>query len=89
MNTHSLLNDRAMRVRMNRCLKKILMVDRKFVPSGVTQELRNWLLSLEMTGAERRIAENMVKEMLLEYERRLRWIGHQLEQDVFKRFGGD
>jgi hypothetical protein len=41
-----------------------------------------------MTEPEIKIAAHMTKEILAEYSRRLRWVEQQLEQDVFKRFGG-
>lgn len=82
------LNDKVLRMRINKMLERSLGTSEQFIPVNVTAELRRWFFSLKMTEPEIKIAAHMTKEILAEYSRRLRWVEQQLEQDVFKRFGG-
>lgn len=81
------ISERNVRARISKVLKSSLCKTR-FVPSQATMGLKRWLLSLELTPVERRVVASAAREILLDFERRARWIGNELEQDVFKRYGG-
>lgn len=81
------ISERNVRARISKVLKSSLCKNR-FIPSQATMGLKRWLLSLELTPVERRVVASTAREILLDFERRARWIGNELEQDVFKRYGG-
>lgn len=82
------LNDRVFRTRLNSVLRRSFLRDQQFIPKNATMPLKTWLLSLNMTKPEREIAEDIMKNILLEYERRLRLLRQEISQEVFHRFGG-
>ena len=82
------ISESTVRRRVARVLRTSIQ-QTKFVPSNATQDLKRWLLGLELTLVERRVVESQIRNMLQEYERRCRWIQTELNQDVFHRFGGD
>lgn len=84
----SSLTERAIRLQINKIIKGPFLKESSFVPGNVVQEAARWLLSLQMTRTEREIAERLTKAILDDYVRRLRWVGEELEQSVFKRYGG-
>ena len=81
------ISERSVRSRISKVLKKALCKT-QFVPSNATMGLKRWLLSLDLTPDERKVVAATTREVLLDFERRARWIGNELEQDVFKRYGG-
>jgi len=85
--SESSLNERVIRTKVSRVLKASL-TRKEFIPANATRELKRWFLSLNLTIAERNIVEHQTKLVLEDFKRRVIWIGTELDQDVFKRFGG-
>lgn len=59
-----------------------------FVPRNVIRSVAGWVFSLHLTTQELEVASSMTKGILSEYERRLRLVGQELEQEVYRRQGG-
>ncbi len=59
-----------------------------FVPRNVIRGVAGWIFSLHLTAAEKEVASQMTKGILSDYERRLRLVGQELEQEVYRRNGG-
>lgn len=83
----SSLSERTIRVKLSHVLR-VSLVKKEFVPSEATRDLKRWLLSLHLTAADRLAVARITRGVLADYGRRARWIENELEQEVFKPYGG-
>jgi hypothetical protein len=84
----SALTEHSVRLRLNAIIRNGLTDNQEFIPRNAIRNMALWLLSLQLTETEKAIASKLTKDILMEYERRLRWVGQELESEVFKRYGG-
>lgn len=86
--TLSALSERGIRLKLNNIFRSSILDSKPFIPKNAANRLVYWLLSLRLTRAEKEVASKMTKEIIMEYERRLRLLGEEIEQEAFKRYGG-
>jgi hypothetical protein len=81
------LNERAVRSQM-KYLFKAFLSENTFMVGTATHSLKKWLLEPGRTAVERQATWSATKNILMEMERRIRWIRDELDKEVFKRTGG-
>jgi hypothetical protein len=82
MNDQSLSNN-CIRLRMANILKA-LIDDRAFVPHTVIFGFKSWVEDSGMTKMDKEIVANASREILNEFERRVRWVRQELKDEVFR-----